>query len=199
MVRQHVGMLTLQRLRTLHTHMQAAGESRRRFVWETGRHGRRFSVVFLADHRPMVLLFGLVGGQFAFELDVRADYSIDTYLGDQLGSFKEALGLTYRDGEPFSTSAIFRDFADVIPTDVAQTDPVTHRDIPRTREVEEADKVFFIGWRHHGTQSHVSAANLEKTRLYLGEQAYQRCRHDNISSCWTDELARDRQYFAPGR
>lgn len=145
----------------------------------------------------MVLLFGLVGGQFAFELEVRADYTISTYLGDQIVAFMAALGLQGRGTERFSTTAIFGEFANVIPTDVARTALVTHRDIPHAREVEEADKTFFIGWRHHGTQSHVSAANLEKTRLYLGERAYQRCRHDNISSCWSDERTRDRDYFDP--
>lgn len=190
-------LIELRNLRTLHEDMRRHGETRRRFRWRTRRHGREFDVVFLPDTAEgMVLLFGLVGGQFAFERSVSVNYEISAYMGDDLDAFKDSLGLVYERGNPFSTTAIFTEFAHVIPETVAGTQPVTHRDIRRTRDVEEVDKIWFVGWLHHGGDSHVSPENLAKTWFYFGEVA-RRCAAENISSRWSDIAAHDRDYFPP--
>ncbi|KQQ18752.1 hypothetical protein ASF48_17695 [Rathayibacter sp. Leaf299] len=192
-------VVSLPRLRTLHAQMRAAGETRCRFTWPTRRHGREFSVVFLTDLRPMVLLFGLCGGQLAFEFDVDADYSFRPFLGEKYSALLDALGLRPDREDPFRPSAFFQDFADVIPVALASTRPVTPRDVPRTRQIEDAEKIYFIGWRYHGAGSHVSFANLEKTRVLLGEEFHHRCRDGNISSCWSDDPHADHPAQPPQR
>lgn len=94
-------------LAELHRSMIQSEIARARFIWDTRRHGKQFSVVFLADIEPMVLLFGLVGGQFAFEREVSEDYKISAYMGSDLQAFMDALELTYDPLAPFSTKAIF--------------------------------------------------------------------------------------------
>ena len=90
---------------------------------------------------------------------------------------------------PFSTWNFFKEFNSKIPLTANTSSPVKPQDIaPYQSVAEEADKIYFVGWRDNskwGTQ--VQDSNLEKTRKLLGEKAYLRCKQKNISSCWSDK------------
>ena len=191
-------MLYLKNLEALHADMTRRGQTRRRFRWETYRHGHVFDVVFLTDTSDgMVLIFGLVGGRFAFERLVTDKYQINTYVGEGLNGLKMALGLKGYGPEKFKPS-FFAEFAQIIPTSAEKTKAVTYRDVRQTRVVEEADKIWFVGWRHNGEYAHVTQENLAKTRIYLGEIA-RRCAAENISSCWSDDASRAQDFYPPER
>lgn len=184
-------------LKYLHSKMMAAGMGRAVFPWHNGKG--HFDVVFFGDERPMALLFGLQGKQFAFERRVESDYSINTFMGDKYAELCDALGIVNADpGNAFSTNKFFADFAKHIPqtlTTVAVPRPaqlVSYR-----RVAEEADKIYFLGWLNHSEQSHVTADNLDKTKALLGQEAWERCKGSNISSRWTDDPSKERHYVKP--
>ena len=66
------------------------------------------------------------------------------------------------------------------------------------RNAAESDKIYFKGWRSHETDGrHVQ--NLEKTRRWLGDEAYEYCKKYNISSCWSEHPNERKQYYAPDK
>lgn len=190
-------MVQLPRLAALHSSMQQEGKTRSRFVWDTRRLGARFSVIFLTDIKPMVLIFGLIGGKFAFEREVNEHYEISAYLGGKLNEFKDALKLQYKAGEPFRTSAIFAEFAESIPTTAVGTLKVSYRDIPVTRDIEKADQIYFVGWRLNGSGEQTGPYNLAKTRFYFGDEIAARCQKSNASSRWSDDPLREKPFTSP--
>lgn len=41
------------------------------------------------------------------------------------------------------------------------------------------------------------ARNFDKTRKWLGDDAYNFCKKNNISSCWTDKDIKRKDYYTP--
>ena len=56
----------------------------------------------------------------------------------------------------------------------------------KRRRVEEADKIYFCGWRNNSTGYNVSEMNIEKTRIAFGDKIAAMCKLKNVSSCWTN-------------
>ena len=56
----------------------------------------------------------------------------------------------------------------------------------KRRRVEEADKIYFCGWRNNPTGYNVSEMNIEKTRIAFGDKIAAMCKLKNVSSCWTN-------------
>ena len=191
------GIMILGGLKYLHGKMAAAGMGRAVFPWRNGQGD--FEVVFFGDEKPMALLFGLKSKQFAFEKEVGPDYSITTFMGGQYGDLCDALGIENADpANRFSTNKFFTDFAANIPTTLHKVSEPHPVQLPSYRRVvEESDKVYFLGWLNHAGGSHVTAANLDKTKALLGRDAWERCRRSNISSRWTDDPSKERPYIKP--
>ena len=61
------------------------------------------------------------------------------------------------------------------------------------RDVEEADKIYFLCWKKLPEGQNVSPENKKKTSIAFGESRVEVCANSRISSCWTDrpELATD--------
>ena len=153
------------------------------------KHGRvTFDVFFFIDTRPFELLFGCLGGKFAFTVEVRLGFIIDPYLGDDYGRLCEVLGLIYDPNNPFSTAAFFRDFERYIPMVATRAGvPLPHEVAIYRRDVKDADKIFFCGWRNNIARGeNVTEENLHKTFKILGQRAHDSCKRRNTSSCWTD-------------
>ena len=178
----------LDRLRGLHRAMGGCGLDRCTFPF--ARNRARFHVFFFTDRTPFGLMFGLVGGQFSFSVDVLRGYRIDTRLDRETydGLF-DALGLTYDPNRPFRPADFFGDLNRAIPQRVTPHHEPSPHDVARyCRDVEEADKIYFVAWRpNEGKQAgNVTEHNLHKTRVLLGEDAHTNCRIYNISSVWSD-------------
>lgn len=157
------------------------------------RHGRAvFAVLFFIDTKPFKLLFGCLGTNFAFAVDVHPGFIINPYLGENYGRLCEVLGLSPNPDNPFSPAAFFTDFNGRIPR------VATRAGVPRPdeiavyrRDVEEANKIYFCGWRDNTVRGeNVTEANLDKTLKLLGQRARDFCEHHNTSSCWTDDPGR---------
>lgn len=105
---------------------------------------------------------------------------------------KHALGIeNATSGERFCHSKLFdklqKHALDVLHNwDAAKMSRV--QDLPpswRKRNVEEADAIYFVGWYQNPEGKHPRESNLEKTRLWIGEQFYHLCKEKRISSCWS--------------
>ena len=157
------------------------------------RHGRAAFDVFFHLGRPSEMLIGARGARtpLAIRVEVQDDGSLNPFLGDDYGALCDFLGIRPNPENPFSPRAFFQELEMSVPL-VAQ-----HARVPapyivaRYREVEEADKLYFMGWRHNTPRgTRVTEPNLEKTRVLLGWQAFDLCRRANVSSCWTDDPRR---------
>lgn len=109
------------------------------------------------------------------------------------------LGIKYSKDNPFSTFKFFEDFNTKIPQIVNKTNIAQPQQIIKyLNNVEESEKNYFWKWLDNTKQGNkVSKANLEKTRKLLGVKAYERCKKKNISSCWTDDINKAKQFTLP--
>ncbi len=180
--------MKLDGLVPLYKDMRAKQLERIRFDY---RHGRvSFDVYFFVDGSPYLLLFGARGYNVAFEVTVERGFEINPRMsGDDYKALCAALGLEYDPEHPFSPKAFFETFSGHIPASVPANHSVRPQDVVRfRRDVEEASKVYFCGWRDNTVRGdNVTEKNLLKTRELLGQKAYERCKAKNISSCWTDD------------
>lgn len=158
------------------------------------RHGRAtFDVLFFTDTRPFELLFGCLGANFAMTVTVRPGFVIDPYLDkESYRGLCDVLGLTPDPNNRFSTRAFFVEFDERVPRRATPAGvPHPHEVAVYRRDVEEADKIYFCGWRNNEVRGeNVTKKNLDKTLMLLGRAAFDRCRRHNTSSCWTDDRAR---------
>ena len=190
--------MRLNNLAVLHHAMVEGGISRYRFGYTT--NGVAFQIFFFAEGDPFELLFGCLANNSAFTINVDHLYRIDPALPrDTFRTLCQALGLTFDPNNKFRTSAFFQSFSRAIPTTVEPAGRVRPRDIaPFSRDIEEADRVYFCGWRDNTVRGeHVSSANLRKTRDWLGLPAFLSCQRRNISSCWTDDPTRELAFTPP--
>lgn len=188
--RHHSGdsqpMKVLRAFRTLHQRMREEDVDRTTFSYRNNR--ARLDVVFLVDETPYVLLIGVRGEiPYSFELPVLPGYRVPLLFNEHLKPLMDALGVRPNPDSPFRTSLFLEDLNGHIP------DSVNARDLPTdllsrrvtASDVEEADKIYFVGWVAHSDGRHVGPQNLDKTRRILGAATADRCRRSNVSSRWS--------------
>lgn len=189
--------MRLDRLEALHQSMNTQGIAKTRFIFNF--RNLQFSVVYIAENFPHTLLIGCIANQLFFVLKVDRKYEISTYLGDNYRALVDALNLQYDPDNHFRSNVFFEEFSQIIPTvaNIANTPTITEIAI-LSRDVEEADKTHFCGWRpHDGVTSNVRQENLQKTLRLCGSAAYKVCKEHNISSRWTDDVNNAVPYYPP--
>ncbi len=149
-----------------------------------------FDVFFFIDGSPYILLFGVKAENFSFEIEVKNGFVIDPRLDtEDYKKLCQVLGLKFDPDNPFNPWNFFAEFNKHIPVGALAHQKVEPHHIAQYKNIaEEADKIYFVGWRDNskwGTK--VQPSNLDKTKNLLGERAYKRCKQKNISSCWTDK------------
>lgn len=155
-----------------------------------------FDVIFMIDVRPFVLMFGVKRENIYFEVEVHQGFSIIPFIDELV--FPKLLALFCFEGngnEVFKAFHFFEAFNKSIPGAIS-CDSVVYPSLMAQykKDVEESEKIYFCGWIDHDLNMKlnpnynrfVQDANLVKTRKWLGEKAYLRCRKGNISSRWTD-------------
>lgn len=183
----------LTRLRALHRDMRSKRLDRSTFSYRNNRVS--VEIVFLIDEHPYALLFGVRGARpYSFELPVYPGYRVPLRFDRHLRPLLDALGVTWNPASPFSTKLFLQDLNSHIPSYSAARDLPTDLLASRSAavDIEEADKVYFVGWIAHNNGRSVSTANLEKTRRLLGGRIAERCERSNVSSRWS-ALTRDRR------
>ena len=190
--------MKLKGLIPIYRGMKTEGIERYKFRYQ--RNNITFEVFFLIDQSPFKLLFGAIANNFAFELNVEQGFEINPKLSKPIYSgLCKTLNIEYNPNNPFSPKAFFQEFNLHIPKSVDRKQKAKAHEIGRfRRNVEEADKIYFCGWRNNNAYGHnVSKANLEKTKLLLSFKAYEICLDNNISSRWTDRPSDAKDYYFP--
>ena len=185
-------MIRLDRLAVLYSKMREASTDRCRFPFMHGRG--KFDVVFFSDLIPYRLMFGVIGHRKCFFVEVDEDFRVPTFLDSETYYILcDALGLRPNPDNRFRPASFFQDLNRKLPKQLGQKNEVEPEHILKYRQdAKESDKRYFWFWRLHmdSTKSSVTKANLEKTRLLLGEEAYKQCKTYIISSVWTNMRGR---------
>lgn len=177
-----------EELRNLHVLMRQ--EDIKRYKFRFRYADVEFEAIFFTDQVPFSLLFGAIGTGFSFELNVKIGYDINCSLSnDKYYQLRKVLGIPKGMNNPFKVSDFVNEFKSRIPNKVTNSGKVMPQDVIRYRSnVEEANKIYFMGWRDNSLiNEKVSPENLEKTRLLIGEDIYEICKRKNLSSKWTDK------------
>ena len=156
----------------------------------------KFDVIVLIEREPFELLFGIVDVNFSFSLKLYKGFQLED-LPDEV-FYKLCRILNLKPGKEGLTSNKFlRYFAERIPKmysgHVLQPDEIA---IYKQEVIDECDKIYFKGWRAHINDGR-KARNFEKTKALLGDDAYNLCKANNISSCWGDKIAERINYYSP--
>ena len=184
--------MQLQGLKPLYISMRQQNIDRCRFSFQFRK--TVFDVLFFIDEKPFQLIFGAKGKNFYFERNVTEGFQINTGFDPKTYSkLCEVLGLKYDPNNPFSPKYLFEEFNNRVPDNISIRNVPTTSQISQYRDIkEEADKIYFWRWTFHdGKKSNVKPKNLDKTRALLGYEAYETCKKRNISSCWTDDPAKE--------
>lgn len=162
----------------------------KRYKFQFQRNDVVFDVIFFTDENPYSLLFGARGHNFSFKIPVEKGFFInENQLPNEVyNKLIKVLGLKYDPNNKFRPLFFFEDFNKSIPYSAHPRNvPQPHEVAIYRRDVEEAHKIYFCGWRDNTlNDKHVTEKNLEKTKKLLGYETYLVCRSKNISSLWTD-------------
>ncbi|WP_366345979.1 DUF6037 family protein [Paenibacillus amylolyticus] len=159
-----------------------------------------FDVFFFIDENPYLLVFGVKAVNFYFEVKVKPGFSIDTFLPKDIHTRLMAmLNLKYDPNSSFKLNYFFEEFNKKIPQKVVLSNQPKSNEVGCFRKnVEENDKVYFLGWRDNQTRNeNVSFKNLMKTKALLGNTAYERSRQKNFSSRWTEDIKLAQEFYLP--
>ena len=158
----------------------------------------QFQVIFLIEREPFELLFGVVDHNFSFTLCLRKGFELDD-MPDDVYSYLRRLMKLQKCDEVLTSYKLMQYFAAKIPKKYSGRKVEPHEiAVYKQRNVPESEKIYFKGWKSHETDGrHVQ--NLEKTRQWLGDEAYEYCKKYNISSCWSEHPSERKQYYAPDK
>lgn len=176
--------MKIERLRTLDRDMRRKNLTRTQFKY---RHNNLvFDVLFIVEG-SYELLFGTVGHNCSFIVEVKPGYNIDPMIKPTSVFYKlcELLHLTPDPSNRFSAKAFFSEFAAKIP-EIA--DEKTTAQLPQSisPDIDDADRTVFMGWRNNTEKSgHVRGPNLDKTLKAFGPVIRDFCASRNISSRWS--------------
>lgn len=155
-----------------------------------------FEVIVLIERSPFELLFGVIGYNYSFELKLFAGYELQELPDDVF--FKLCRILNLKPGkESFTSFKFLNYFARRIPKQYSKVKVQPHEvAIYKRNDVPDADKVYFYGWKFFDGNER-KARNFEKTKKLLGDETYEFCKRNNISSCWTASIDKRIDYYSP--
>ena len=184
--------MTLTNLKQFHHSMLDNGKKSAHIPFKYGKNKVALDIHFFAGKVPFALGIGKKGADpIYFEIEVEKGYRVNIKLDENYGLLCEALGFDPDEGtHGFKTGPFFKALNESIPAKYhATNNKLRPQDRAAfDRDVEECDKIYFMGWQHNGEHGirKPTRRNLEKTLKYLGEAAYERAKPDNLSSRWTD-------------
>lgn len=180
-------MFEFTSLRSLHEEMKKKNEISTTFNFNYNNRG--FSCIFLCDITPMLLYFFTTGeNPEVFEIEIDSNYMAETYI-DDYNKLIKLLGIEYDSNYKFRPV----DFFEVLNRNIPGTfqKAANYSSVLRTsstrRDIEEAEKIYFLGWYENPVGYCVRENNLEKTSIAFGEKIADLSKKTNKSSRWTDK------------
>ena len=155
-----------------------------------------FEVIVLIERSPFELLFGVIGYNYSFSLTLRAGYELQELPDEVFYKLCDILNL--KPGRESLTSYKFLKYvAKRIPTRYSKTKIQPHEIAKyKQRNIDDAHKIYFCGSKfYEGSERH--AKDLKKKKKWLGDEAYEFCKRNNISSCWTHIDLKRKDYYSP--
>lgn len=163
-------------------------------------YGVDFEAVFIAEGNPWKLMVGARGTSHKyFEFEVKPGFLASTRMeSDDYHKCLEVLNLKYKPGKPFKPRYLLEDLKRSVPRKIKDSNQKAHHVLGRCLVLpEEQDKIYFLGWAKHRWPRRASNENLAKTRMLLGEKAYQSCWEHNISSRWSAVPGEEKEVTVP--
>ena len=153
-------------------------------------------VIVLLERAPFELLFGVIEHNFSFVLKLNKGYELEELSDETFYALCDILNL--KPGKESLTSFKFlRYFAQRIPEHYSGRRVQPHEvAVYKRRNIPESEKIYFCGWKLY-TDSDRHARNFQKTKEWLGDEAYEFCKKHDISSCWTDRIEKRKDYYTP--
>ena len=176
---------------SLYKEMKQSEQLRQQF--EFSYNGVTADVIFLIDQSPFVLIFGIKSSGEYFEIKIKEGFRVpDFFDPDTFEKVLRIFKIRYDPNHVYRPADFWEAFSSKIPQHARLTKKVTPSSIIHyRRNVEEADKTYFVGFRDNNKLG-CQVRNLDKTRKLMGEEAYARCKEENLSTRWTDEQGKDR-------
>ncbi len=144
---------------------------------------------------------GCLGHAFAIFVTVQRGFEIRPFVEPPTAYDALRAALRQGKGSPhaFSAAEFFAEFNRHIPAHTSPQHAPSHHDVARIcRDVEEADKTHFCGWRNNTVRGEqVTAANLFKTRRMFGQRVHDFAKRRNQSTRWTDDASRAQAFVMP--
>ena len=187
---------TLTHLRGLYQAMKNAGLTR--YKWRFNRGPATFEAIFIFEEEPFELLLGAIGTTFAVSLRVAPGFRIDPLLPKpDFLALCSVLHLTYDPNNRFKPVYFFADLDNAIPQtlDLISGKVKPHHVLAYRRRIDTSDGSYYCGW-HDNTLSgkHVQPSNLLKTLDVFGQRVHDFCKTKNISTCWTHNFKRAKDF-----
>lgn len=189
--------MKMQKLATLYQAMKREGRTKEQFSFKLKQIS--FDIIFVTDTVPFQLLVGIKTHNFFFAVPVNYGFQVGPIEDSTFYAMRNLLNLS-NTGEKFTSMRFLMEVDNHAPSNISRHEVQPHELLsmlpPAQRDkVEDADKIYFVGWNHHATDGR-KARNFEKTLLMTGSQEIADfCRKYNISSVWSDK-PRDCKVFA---
>jgi hypothetical protein len=189
--------MKLNGLYILYKNMKLQSIEKCRFEYQNKKG--KFDVFFFIDEDPFILLFGAKGGNFSFEVDVHKGFKIEPKFEKEIYyKLIKFIEIMSNKDDLFKPFNFFVDFNQKIPKQISKSNLVKpHQLIKYRKDVEEANKIYFLKWLNNTNGHKVTIENLNKTKQILGKRAYEICKKKNISSCWTDDKNKAKEFYLP--
>lgn len=184
-----MGWIKLDKVIPLYKQMKSKDEVRVQFDFEYNNVNA--DAFFFIDCTPFILALGVRRTQYYFEFKIKDGFLIDPWIdGDTFERFKKAfqIGTNTQNKGQFSTIQFFNYVNDTFPQDFKQkcTKPARPQTIAQYHsDIEESDRIYFIGFRDNNKRNS-RVRNLDKTLRLMGKEAHDRCKRENLSTCWGD-------------
>lgn len=145
----------------------------------------RFDIILCIDKIPYEILIGAINHNWSCILYMKKGYIVEMS-DDDYYNLCNILNLNWNE-DHFSSIIFLKYIAERSPSCISNNYPIpsTVARIRNNRDVDEADKIYFVGWNNH-IQDHRKARNFDKTEEFLGLNIANYCRMHNISSMWSD-------------
>lgn len=154
-----------------------------------------FDVVFLIERKPFELLFGIIDYNFSFTLNLYPGFQLQYIPDDVFWELRKILNL-YPGKEGLTSFKFLKYFSERIPKKYSGKIIQPHQIAVYKKDIPDSEKIYFKGWRTHISDGR-TAQNFDKTRALLGDKAYDFCKENNISSCWSDKPNDRINYYPP--
>lgn len=186
-------MKKLENLKALHRDMVFKKERVATFTVDINKHP--FSCIFLLEDDSRSLFLTTLGLEpHTIEVEINSYFDVPNQLKrEDYDALLVYLNLKYNPLAPFKPLSFFSQIDMLSPNRFIQK-PATRElmaVICKKRQIDEAEKIFFCGWRHNAKDESVRQCNFEKTILIVGKRTASYLRRANISSCWSDDSSKE--------